>query len=234
MFILSSPAIACLCIADHSPCQALEQADRVALVEAVSVVDGDLAQVAMVRVIEAFKRTTVGEMIEIRQPLSTCGHWFKPNERHLIFLDPPTSAFPLSACTGSAEEEHAADALMFLRAGAQLGNRSRLSIWFENWQRGSGEELTFSGPASGVEVVVRGAGSEYRLRSNANGVVEQFDLQEGTYVVSPLIMQEAEIIYVAQYGLEPGEAKKVPRMNVRIAPGECSGGGFVLGAQPLN
>src|SRR5579863_104764 len=191
LLMIATRAFPCVCTANWpSVKQAWEKAPVVFL-GTVELADPDedasqtifQAQSVRIRVDEAFKGVSRGQIIELRQAGADCDPTFRTGQRAVLYLHAGATpgTFSVAWCTRAVESaESGGDDLLFLRGLPRSAIGTRLSGEVELY-----EDSPRAGGLPNVRVKIMGrTGLVREAVTNAAGVYEVFGLLPGRYRVS--------------------------------------------------
>lgn len=241
LLLLAVPAWTCVC-GDRWPTvkQAWRGAPAVFLgtVE-IAEPDGDPREVMFqeqfirIRVDEAFKGVTEGQVIELREPANDCAAKFRRGERGVFYMHGEgVGEWGLRPCSHSfGSPESGGDDLLFLRGlpGSAVG--TRLSGRVEYYQESSAEGFKRVAGLANTEVRVSGAGGFSRkVKTNEAGVYEVFGLSPGEYSVSIEVPRGLKLKFPVITGSPYLRGRE---SNVMIEKDGGAGVSFILGDDTL-
>ncbi len=195
IFVVATRAWSCMCAGDWpSVKQAWQKAPFVFLgtVESASP-DGDgnrtmfKDQSVRIRVDEAFKGVSSGQIIELHQGATDCDAKFKTGERAVYYLFRETNgSWIVPACTHAiGNAEPGGDDLLFLRGLPKSAIGTRLSGEVELYEDSPKQSFHRIGGVPNVRVKISGPlGVNQEATTNSAGVYEVFGLRPGRYSVS--------------------------------------------------
>jgi hypothetical protein len=194
LLAFAAHAEACVCSGWPSIKQAWQEAPAVFLgtVEKADP-DGDPRQTMFqeqsirIRVDEAFKGVSTGQIIELHEGGSDCAAKFRTGQRAVFYLnrgrEPGTWGIsPCSHALGSAEPQ--GDDLLFVHGLPKSATGARLSGQVGFYEEGSEDAFRKIGGAPNISIKISGPGGyERTLTTNADGVYEVYGLPPGKYSV---------------------------------------------------
>ena len=152
-------------------------------------------QLVRIRVDEAFKGTSEGQTIELREGGGSCSADLKIDQRAIFYVDGTRTDLRLAPCThsvGSAED--AGDDLLFLRGLPQSALGTRLSGEVGRYEDSSTERFRRVGGVANLKVKITGPGNSARkVLTNGAGVYEVYGLLPGKYSVNIVAPQRTRI-----------------------------------------
>ena len=79
---------------------------------------------------------------------------------------------------------------------------------------------------AGIKIKITGAGKEYEVTTDSNGVYELSGVAAGEYVLQPEIPSGLKLFLVLHYG--PFPRSRLHSFKVELKEGGCSGAGILL------
>jgi hypothetical protein len=79
---------------------------------------------------------------------------------------------------------------------------------------------------AGIKLKIIGAGKEYQVTTDANGVFEHYGAAPGEYVIQPEIPSGLKLFAVLHYG--PLDRSRLHSFKIEVKQGDCSGAGILL------
>jgi hypothetical protein len=142
-------------------------------------------QSVRIRVDEAFKGVTVGQMIELHQGGSDCDAKFRTGQRAVFYLQGEPGSWYLPWCTYSlGDAAPGGDDLLFLHGlpKSAIGTRLSGEVLYEDSAK---EAFKRVGGLANVRVKISGpSGSSFEAKTNPDGAYEVYNLRPGKYTVS--------------------------------------------------
>jgi hypothetical protein len=188
-------------------------------------------QSVRIRVDEAFKGVSRGQLIELHQGANDCAAKFRTSERAVFYLDRGVTgeSWSVPPCThalGSAEP--AGDDLLFLRGLPKSAIGTRLSGEIELYEDSATQAFQRVGGIPNVRVKISGPrGFTQEAVTNTSGVYEVFGLRPGRYSVSIEVPHGLKVKFPLATGSPPVTGDNAA---VLLASNGGASVGFVLQA----
>jgi hypothetical protein len=181
-----------------------------------------------IRVDEAFKGVSKGQLIELREGANDCAAKFRTSQRAVFYFHGTPGDWVVPPCTRAlGSPEPTADDLLFLRGLPRSAIGTRLSGEVELYEDSPTEAFRRVGGVAKVGVKILGpAGFTRETITNAAGAYEVFGLRPGRYSVSIEVPKGLKV----KFPLVSGSSWTGDNASVELAPNGNASVGFVLQA----
>lgn len=236
LFLLFTAASACLaqtaeCNDNPSPCEAYAGADAVFLAKVIKIVpetiqiwqrDKDYDQIANVVVEKTFKGTT-GNRLVLHQLGRKNAPKFILGSKYLFYanFDRVTKKWEVRPCGRTRLANYVQDDLHYLNGLPASANKTRIAGEVSRHDTDEDNPQGTNQRLPGIKIKITGAGKEYEVVTDANGVYELYGAAPGKYVIHPEIPSGLVLLLVVHYG--PFDLSQVRSLKVELKEGGCSG-----------
>ena len=236
VLMVATRAWACSCNGNWSSVkQAWEKAPFVFL-GTVEIADPDedgsqtifKEQSVRIRVDEAFKGVSKGQLIELREGANDCAAKFRTSQRAAFYLHGTPGDWAVPPCTRAlGNPEPAGDDLLFLRGLPRSAIGTRLSGEVELYEDSPTQAFRRVGGVAKVGVKILGPkGFTQETITNAAGAYEVYGLRPGRYSVSIEVPNGLKV----KFPLVAGSSGTGDIASVELAANSNASVGFVLQA----
>src|SRR5262245_2488790 len=194
LLMVACRAWACMCGATWQSVKQAWKAAPAVFLGTVQLADPDQdgsqtifqAQFVRIRVDEAFKGVSKGQMIELHQGGSDCDAKFRTSQRAVFYLHGAEGKWLVAPCSHAlGNAEAGGNDLLFLRRLPKSAIGTRLSGEAEFYEQSRTEGFRRVAGIPGVRIKISGPnGYTEETRTNAAGAYEIYGLRPGTYSVS--------------------------------------------------
>jgi hypothetical protein len=148
--------------------------------------------------------------------------------RYLFYanFDRATKQWEVRRCGRTLMAQYAQDDLHYLNGLPASAKKTRIAgevIRYENDEenpQGTSKRL------AGVRIKITGAGTEYEVVTDANGMYAIYGAAAGSYVIEPAIPSGLVLMVVMHYG--PFDRSQLRSLKIELKEGACSGATILL------
>jgi len=238
LLMCAAPCLAQLseCNSNATPCEAYANADAVFVAKVTRIrpetfrmwqTDKDYDQIANLIVEKTYKGIARNSVV-LHQLGRKNAPKFIQGSRYLFYAnyDRATKKWEVRRCGRTLMAQYAHDDLYYLNGLPASAKKTRIAgevIRYENDEenpQGTNRRL------AGVRIKITGAGEEYEVVTDANGMYEIYGAAAGSYVIQPVIPSGLVLMGVMHYG--PFDRSQLRSLKIELKEGACSGATILL------
>lgn len=241
IFLLLISAGSCLaqlseCNYNATPCEAYASADAVFVAKVTRIrpetirmwqTDKDYDQIANV-VVEKTYKGIARDRIVLYQLGRKSAPKFIRGSRYLFYanFDRATKKWEVRRCGRTLMAQYAQDDLQYLNGLPASVKKTRIAGTVSRWDHDEDNPQGTHKRLAGVRIKITGAGKEYEVVTDANGMYEIYGAAAGRYVIQPVIPTGLVLMGVMHYG--PFDRSQLRSLKIELKEGACSGASILL------